>query len=111
MVSYITARYLVGRHHSPIIQTCVVVSSLAPESGLLGENANEAALVDQWVHFGESEISHFSYEILALVSGYLGPYSKEVCSPVIPTRGTFTRVAIIAAQCWASKTGSCAQVP
>ncbi|KAF8843523.1 glutathione S-transferase C-terminal-like protein [Paxillus ammoniavirescens] len=54
------------------------VSSLAPESGLLGENANEAALVDQWVHFGESEISHFSYEILALVSGYLGPYSKEL---------------------------------
>lgn len=54
------------------------MSSLAPESGLLGKDANEAALVDQWVHFGETEIANFSYEINALVAGYLGPYSKEV---------------------------------
>ncbi|KAG6380335.1 glutathione S-transferase [Boletus reticuloceps] len=39
---------------------------------------SEAALVDQWVHFGETEIAMFSYEINALVAGYLGPYSKEM---------------------------------
>lgn len=60
------------------------VSSLAPESGLLGKDASEAALVDQWVHFGEAEISMFSYEIKALVAGYLGPYSKEVRT-IFPT--------------------------
>ncbi|KAG9310211.1 glutathione S-transferase C-terminal-like protein [Chiua virens] len=54
------------------------VSSLAPESGLLGKDASEAALVDQWVHFGETEIAMFSYEIKALVAGYLGPYSEEM---------------------------------
>ena len=32
------------------------VSSLAPDSGLLGRNAKETARVDQWVHFAESEI-------------------------------------------------------
>lgn len=32
------------------------VSSLVPESGLLGRNAKETALVDQWVHFAESEV-------------------------------------------------------
>ncbi|KAG8216169.1 glutathione S-transferase C-terminal-like protein [Butyriboletus roseoflavus] len=53
------------------------VSSLAPESGLLGKDASEAALVDQWVHFGETEIATFSYEIMALVAEYLGPYNKE----------------------------------
>ena len=61
------------------------MSSLAPESGLLGKDVNEAALVDQWVHLGETEIATFSYEIMALVAGYLGPYSKEVRA-VVPTR-------------------------
>jgi len=61
------------------------VSSLAPESGLLGKDAREAALVDQWVHFGETEIAALSYEIMALVFGALGPYSKEV-RVVDPTR-------------------------
>ncbi|KAH0831297.1 glutathione S-transferase C-terminal-like protein [Lanmaoa asiatica] len=54
------------------------VSSHAPESGLLGKDASETALVDQWVHFSETEIAMFSYEIKALVAGYLGPYSKEL---------------------------------
>lgn len=62
----------------PIDQRRRPVSSLAPDSGLLGKDASEAALVDQWVHFGETEIATFSYEILALVAGYLGPYNKEV---------------------------------
>ena len=56
------------------------MASLVPDSGLLGKDAGEAALVDQWVHFGETEIATFSYEIMALVAGYLGPYSKEVCA-------------------------------
>jgi len=54
------------------------VSSFAPESGLLGKDRSEAALVDQWVHFGETEVATFSYEIMALVAGYLGPYSREM---------------------------------
>ncbi|KIM54531.1 hypothetical protein SCLCIDRAFT_136701 [Scleroderma citrinum Foug A] len=32
------------------------VSSLVPAAGLLGRNAKETALVDQWVHFAETEI-------------------------------------------------------
>ncbi|KIJ64754.1 hypothetical protein HYDPIDRAFT_28117 [Hydnomerulius pinastri MD-312] len=59
------------------------VASLAPESGLLGKDANETALVDQWVHFVEHEISAFSYETMGLVAGYLGPYSKEFHSTLI----------------------------
>ncbi|KAF9232634.1 glutathione S-transferase C-terminal-like protein [Melanogaster broomeanus] len=66
------------------------VSSFSPESGLLGNSANEAALVDQWVHFGESEIATFSYETMALVAGYLGPYSKEVFAGVSQQAGRIT---------------------
>lgn len=51
---------------------------------MLGKDGSEAALVDQWVHFGETEIASFSYEIRALVAGYLGPYSKEVRVVGIP---------------------------
>ena len=61
-------------------QRCKTVSSFVPESGFLGNDASKAALVDQWAHFGETEIATFSYEIMALVAGYLGPYSKEVCA-------------------------------
>ncbi|KAI6125008.1 glutathione S-transferase C-terminal-like protein [Pisolithus croceorrhizus] len=32
------------------------VSSLVPDAALLGRNTKETALVDQWVHFAESEI-------------------------------------------------------
>ncbi|KAI6126614.1 glutathione S-transferase C-terminal-like protein [Pisolithus sp. B1] len=32
------------------------VSSLVPDAGLLGRSTKETALVDQWVHFAESEI-------------------------------------------------------
>ena len=56
------------------------MASLVPGCGLLGKDASEATLVDQWVHFGETEIATFSYEIMGLVAGYLGPYSKEVCA-------------------------------
>ena len=61
-------------------QRCKTVSSFVPEPGFLGKDASEAALVDHLVHFGETEIATFSYEIMALVAGYLGPYSKEVCA-------------------------------
>ncbi|KAF9232635.1 glutathione S-transferase C-terminal-like protein [Melanogaster broomeanus] len=61
----------------PRALNCSKERQLLAMSGLLGNSANEAALVDQWVHFGESEIATFSYETLALVAGYLGPYSKE----------------------------------
>ncbi|KAF9224964.1 glutathione S-transferase C-terminal-like protein [Gyrodon lividus] len=68
------------------------VSSLAPEAGLLGKNANEAALVDQWVHFGENEIAMFSYETMALVAGYLGPYSKELHTIMIQKQARSLKV-------------------
>ncbi|KAI6035777.1 glutathione S-transferase C-terminal-like protein [Pisolithus marmoratus] len=32
------------------------VSSLVPSAGLLGSSSEETALIDQWVHFAESEI-------------------------------------------------------
>ncbi|KAI6041496.1 hypothetical protein EDC04DRAFT_2601641 [Pisolithus marmoratus] len=54
------------------------VCTLASESRLLGRDARERALVDQWVHFVEYEIAAFNLEIRALHGGSLGPHSKEV---------------------------------
>ncbi|KAI6126840.1 glutathione S-transferase C-terminal-like protein [Pisolithus sp. B1] len=59
------------------------VCSLAPESGLLGRDPRERALVDQWVQFCELEIMTFNMEIRALHSGRLGPYSKELFEGLI----------------------------
>ena len=75
----------------------IPVSSLAPESGLLGKDASEAALVDQWVHFGETEIATFSYEIMAFVSGYLGPYNREV-RVIVPPRVPKSKLNLDCAQ-------------
>lgn len=46
------------------------VGSLVPESGLLGRNAKETSLVDQWVHFAETEI------ILTVMTIYYGIVAK-----------------------------------
>ncbi|KAH7883074.1 hypothetical protein F5I97DRAFT_1901730 [Phlebopus sp. FC_14] len=60
------------------------VCTLASASRLLGEDARESALVDQWMHFAEHENASFSYEIMALLAGYLGPYSKELHDILVP---------------------------
>ena len=56
------------------------VSSLVPAAGLLGRNAKETALVDQWVHFAESEIlAPASTIYIGVVPKYLPAFGKEVC--------------------------------
>lgn len=67
------------------------VCSLAPESGLLGRDARERALVDQWVQFTEYEIVAFNMEIRALHSGRLGPHSKELFEGLICRQGRSLR--------------------
>ncbi|KAG6820587.1 hypothetical protein H0H93_014814, partial [Arthromyces matolae] len=57
------ARYIAGR---------------APETGLLGIGAENAALVDQWVHLAEQEISDSTTFIMGLVRGYITPYNKPI---------------------------------
>jgi len=55
------------------------VSSLVPESGLLGRNAKETALVDQWVHFAETEIILTTMTIYyGIVAKILPGYTTEV---------------------------------
>ncbi|KAG2747236.1 hypothetical protein P692DRAFT_201867222 [Suillus brevipes Sb2] len=56
------------------------VASLAPESGLLGNSIKDAALVDQWVHFAEHEISIFTDFIWQLVERFFPEqaYSENV---------------------------------
>jgi len=53
------------------------LSSIGTEVQLLGSNAKEAALIDQWIHFAEHEISTPTYAITGLVYGYAGPFSRE----------------------------------
>ena len=54
------------------------VATLAPNSGLLGSSNEEAALVEQWSHFGETEIAAFVGIANALCKGYVTPYNKPV---------------------------------
>ncbi|KAM5533482.1 hypothetical protein V8D89_012819 [Ganoderma adspersum] len=54
------------------------VASLAPNSNLLGSNSKEAALVDQWVSFADSEIGAFTGVIYGLVTGRITPYAKPI---------------------------------
>ncbi|EGN94729.1 hypothetical protein SERLA73DRAFT_143587 [Serpula lacrymans var. lacrymans S7.3] len=54
------------------------LSTLAPNSNLLGTNDQEAALVDQWVHFAESEISTPNDIMWQMLNGYLTPYNKPI---------------------------------
>ncbi|KIM54523.1 hypothetical protein SCLCIDRAFT_136669 [Scleroderma citrinum Foug A] len=54
------------------------VSSLVPAAGLLGRNAKETALIDQWVHFAETEIQIPASTIyIGIVPKYLPAFSKE----------------------------------
>lgn len=56
------ARYLAGR---------------APNSGLLGSSPEDAALIDQWVHFFESEVAAHTDIISGMLKNFF-PYSKGI---------------------------------
>lgn len=53
------------------------VAGLAPNSGLLGGDSKEAALIDQWMHLAETEVDIFTYMIMGLLRGYV-PYNKQI---------------------------------
>lgn len=59
----------------------VSVASLAPNSGLLGTNIQETALVDQWISFVDLEVDVHRRVIQDLLRG-LVPYFKPVCPPL-----------------------------
>ncbi|KAH7911276.1 glutathione S-transferase C-terminal-like protein [Hygrophoropsis aurantiaca] len=52
------------------------LASIAPQSGLLGSNVKEAAQIDQWIHFTESEILTYVDRVYGLVLGMTGDYNK-----------------------------------
>ncbi|KAJ7161120.1 glutathione S-transferase C-terminal-like protein [Mycena filopes] len=54
------------------------VATLAPNSGLLGTNREEAALIDQWVHLTETELDFHTTQIRLLLNGVLFPYSRAL---------------------------------
>lgn len=59
-----------------------LVSSLAPNSTLLGSSPQESALVDQWIAFAATEISTQTFFTRVLcrseVAGNFNPYNKNV---------------------------------
>ncbi|KAJ7234444.1 glutathione S-transferase C-terminal-like protein [Mycena rebaudengoi] len=58
------------------------IAGLAPESGLLGKNTQEAALIDQWVHLIE-EANDKTENIESIVDGDLVPYTKAMHSTFV----------------------------
>ncbi|KAH8813387.1 glutathione S-transferase C-terminal-like protein [Flagelloscypha sp. PMI_526] len=54
------------------------ISSLSPESGLLGQTPEETALVDQWAHLSESEISSAHDLIRCMFFTRKLPYSEPL---------------------------------
>jgi elongation factor 1-gamma len=53
------------------------LASLAPNSGLLGADAKDAALVDQWIHFAETEVEAPQRIVNQMLSGIF-PYLKPI---------------------------------
>jgi len=53
------------------------LSDLGDKLVLLGSNAKEAALVDQWVHFAEQEIGFPLSDALGLIYGFSGQFVRE----------------------------------
>ncbi|THH12428.1 hypothetical protein EW146_g7709 [Bondarzewia mesenterica] len=54
------------------------LASLAPNSTLIGSNAKEAALVDQWVAFSDAYVTAYNNFIIRLVQGHISPYNKLI---------------------------------
>ena len=59
------------------MDSLVLVSSIGTQVNLLGSNAHEVAIVDQWVHFAEHEISAPTQNITGLVYGFYEPFALE----------------------------------
>ncbi|KAI5990390.1 hypothetical protein EDD15DRAFT_1161175 [Pisolithus albus] len=53
------------------------IAALSPNSGLLGGTTEDAALVDQYVHFAETEIHSSNELIYMMLNGYI-PYNKAI---------------------------------
>jgi len=53
------------------------LSSIGTQVNLLGSNVHEVAIVDQWVHFAEHEISAPTQNITGLIYGFYKPFSLE----------------------------------
>ncbi|KAJ8454595.1 hypothetical protein ONZ45_g19245 [Pleurotus djamor] len=54
------------------------LAALAPNSGLLGADLKESALVDQWAHLAESEVDANVSLIFQLCKGIITPYNKPI---------------------------------
>ncbi|KZT66791.1 elongation factor 1-gamma [Daedalea quercina L-15889] len=54
------------------------LASLAPNSTLQGSSAKEAALVDQWTAFADSELNAPGRLVSQLVNGMLSPYTRPL---------------------------------
>ncbi|PCH43228.1 elongation factor 1-gamma [Wolfiporia cocos MD-104 SS10] len=57
---------------------CRYIAALAPNSTLLGSNIKEAALVDQWVSFSDSELNAPGRIVFQLLRGAITPYTKPL---------------------------------
>jgi elongation factor 1-gamma len=70
-----------GENGFSVFETSAIgryIASLAPNSSLIGHGATEAALVDQWVAFVDSDIAPYNTLILQLVKGAIHPYNKPI---------------------------------
>ncbi|KAF9233235.1 glutathione S-transferase C-terminal-like protein [Melanogaster broomeanus] len=68
------------RSHVTVLHTfsSSSLSGVGGESDLLGSNAKEAALIDQWIHFAEHEIGGPLLAILGFIYyGFSGPFTRE----------------------------------
>lgn len=59
------------------------IASLAPNTTLLGSNIKEAALVDQWSAFTDSELNAPGRIIFQLLIGAITPYTKPVHTTMV----------------------------
>lgn len=74
-------------HLENVLIFLIAVAGLAPNSGLLGTTPEDAALVDQWVHFAETELAVQNEVIVGMLRNRL-PYNKLVS--FLPTTRSFT---------------------
>ncbi|CCM01656.1 uncharacterized protein FIBRA_03718 [Fibroporia radiculosa] len=59
------------------------VASLAPNSTLLGSNPKEAALIDQWAAFTDTELNAPGRIIWQLLTNVITPYTKPVHTTMV----------------------------
>jgi len=53
------------------------ISALVPTAGLLGSTLEDSALVDQWTHFLETEVSAYIRQIWGLLDSANGPFDEK----------------------------------